>query len=66
MTWKFVGDKKGLMPLAGVPLEATDAEFNAAMKDYEALHGDGSAAAVKASGLYENTKEAASTPAKED
>jgi hypothetical protein len=65
MSWKFVGDKLGKVPLPGVPLEATDAQFNAALKEYEALNGEGTGAAVKASGLYEQTKEAATTPAKE-
>lgn len=65
MTWKFVGHEKGLEPLPGLPLVATDVDFDEALKTYEALNGDGASAAVKASGLYQQTKEAATGPAKE-
>lgn len=63
MTWKFVGNLKGLEPLPGLPLEATDAEWRDAMAVYEANGHEGERKAVEASGLYLHTEKAA--PAEE-
>lgn len=55
--WRFVGDQKGLEPLPGIPLEASDEDFEAAVKAYEASFGDETAGSVKTSGLYEHVKD---------
>lgn len=67
--WRFVGDKKGLEPLPGLPLEAPDEEFEEAVKRFEAQFGDRSfpdpehpnktltlkaKGSVERSGLYEH------------
>jgi len=72
MPYRFTGKTKDgheVQPFPGIPLESSDREFNEALREYEALHGEGSAAAVRATGLYEHVKDeekAASGPAKED
>lgn len=67
MAWKFIGDQRGLEPLPGIPLLATDREFKAAVDIYEAQledrlvrNEDGDVVetvkargSVKRSGLYE-------------
>lgn len=64
MTWKFVGEKKGLEPLPGLPLEASDAEWKDAMDAYEANGHEGQRKAVEASGLYRHSDKA-TAPAEE-
>lgn len=54
--WKFVGDKKGLEPLPGLPLEASDAEWKARMDEYEANGHPEARKAIEASGLYQHDK----------
>jgi len=65
MTWKFVGSEKGLEPLPGIPLEASDSDFEAAVAVYEAQFPDfvtaegvaiSAKGSVKASGLYAKVK----------
>lgn len=65
MTWKFVGDKKGLEPLPGLPLASSDIEWKDAMAVYEANASEpGAGKAVEASGLYQHTNDKApATPA---
>ena len=63
--YRFTGkDKNGtaVEPLPGLPLEASDRDFNEALREYEAQHGEGSANAVRKSDLYEHIKDEA--PAK--
>lgn len=64
--WRFVGE--GIEPIPGIPLVASDAEFEAAVSSYESLSSDRvvraadgkvievvpAAGSVKASGLYEH------------
>lgn len=58
--WKFVGEKKGLEPLPGLPLAADDAEWKEALALYAANAGDpGAAKAVEASGLYQHVSDKA-------
>ncbi len=65
--WRFVGDEKGLEPIPGLPLEASDEDFAAAVAVYEAQFGDRTfvdekgetvvleaAGSVSRSGLYEH------------
>lgn len=58
MTWKFVGEKKGLEPLPGLPLEASDAEWKDALTAYEANGHPNERKAVEASGLYQHSEKA--------
>lgn len=57
--WRFVGDQKGLEPIPGLPLEASDEDFEAAVALYEAQFGPEGAGSVAASGLYKHVKDAA-------
>lgn len=70
MTYRFTGKNKdgvAVEPLPGLPLEASDRDFNEALREYAAFTGDEDApAAVKASGLYEHVNEAATTPARKE
>lgn len=50
--WKFVGDEKGLEPIPGIPTEASDEEFEAAVKKYEARYGREGKGSIERSGLY--------------
>jgi hypothetical protein len=67
--WRFVGAEKGMGPIPGIPLEASDEDFESAVNAYESQFGDRSypdpddetktlvrpaAGSVKASGLYEH------------
>lgn len=60
MTYRFTGkDKNGnpVEPLPGVPLEASDKDFNERLRELEEREGEGFASAVRASGLYEHVRE---------
>jgi hypothetical protein len=60
MTYRFTGkDKKGnaVEPLPGLPLEASDRDFNEALREREAVEGEGFANAVRNGGLYEHVRE---------
>lgn len=60
MTYRFTGkDKSGnaVEPLPGIPLEASDKDFNEALHEREASEGEGFASAVRSSGLYEHVRE---------
>lgn len=52
--YKFIGEEKGLEPIPGLPLEASDEEFEAAVAVYEAQFG--APGSVKACGLYQQIK----------
>jgi hypothetical protein len=67
--WRFVGAEKGMDPIPGIPLDASDEVFEAAVNAYEAQFADRSypdpvdealtlvrpaVGSVKASGLYEH------------
>lgn len=54
MTYKYE-PKSGLEPIAGLPLEAADADFEAAVKRVE---GARALDAIKASGIYKYVDDA--------
>ena len=64
MTWKFVGDKKGLEPLTGLPVEASDKDFTARREAYDAFNGAGAFEAAKK--LYEHIPEGKAAPAAQE
>lgn len=49
--YRFVGE--GVLPISGLPMEADDDEFNAAVEAYEKQF-DNAEGSVKASGLYKH------------
>lgn len=60
MTYRFTGKNKSgdaVEPLPGLPLEASDKDFNEALREREAVEGEGYAAAVRSGGLYEHTSD---------
>lgn len=60
MTYRFTGKNKSgdaVEPLPGLPLEASDKDFNEALREREAAEGEGFAAAVRSSGMYEHVRE---------
>lgn len=61
MPWKFVSTDRE--PLPGIPLEADDREFNAAVEAYEAQYGPEAKGSVKRSGLYAHVAAEAPRPA---
>lgn len=64
--WRFVGNQKGLEPIPGLPLEASDEDFEAAVQVYEAQFSDPAAiGSVKASGLYKHSNDRRREPAEE-
>lgn len=60
MTWRFVGADEDrhpkLLPLPGIPLVASDDDFEEAVKRYEGRYGPEARGAVKRSGLYKQDK----------
>lgn len=60
MAWKFVSTDRE--PLPGIPLEAEDKEFDAAVAIYEAQFGDEGKGSVKKSGLYKRVGKEELTP----
>lgn len=63
MAWKFVSTE--WQPLPGIPLEATDKDFDAAVEQYEAQFGPDGKGSVKKSGLYKHVAADQLTPAPE-
>lgn len=58
--YRFTGkDKNGnaVEPIPGVPLAASDKDFNEKLRELEATEGEGFAQAVRSSGLYEHVQE---------
>jgi hypothetical protein len=60
MAWKF-DESKGLEPLPGIPLEAEDKDFDAAVAEYESQFEDGKGS-VKKTGLYKRVAREELTP----
>lgn len=67
--YRFTGINKSghsVQPFPGIPLESSDKEFAEALREFEALNGEGNAEAIRKSGLYEHVSEAATAPAKDE
>lgn len=58
--YRFTGKNKqgtDVEPIPGLPLEASDKDFNEALREREAVEGEGFAQAVRSGGLYEHVRE---------
>ena len=66
MTWRFVGDERGVLPIPGIPLECSDEEFDAAVTRYEARYGPEGKGSIKRTGLYKQSKPPAAKPEGEE
>lgn len=64
--WRFVGQEQGKLPIPGLPLEASDDDFEAAVERYEARFGPEGKGAVKRSGLYRHYSARGRTTAADD